>query len=297
MDQTQLAPASAPATPRDGSQTANWFAAAPDDAFDTLFPQTEGIIPDQSQAAPPAEQTPAPAPQAQPPDEPFLKAPSGTVYKTRDEAIKGIETKDATIQQLRERIAAREGVDPLTGRPVAPPPQAPVNYLQNQDAYFTALHNAVERGDKSAYLQAQVKLVQDILQPYVPVVVGAAKDRALNSVPEPIRKFVGTPEYQDALRNSPVLQNAIQSAEQNPEWASQLPEFYSLAYAQYVATQLPKSAAPAQPNSNPSPRPPTAPGTLTPPTQPAAQPSLATSEGRKAIIERGLASGTADMVW
>lgn len=287
-----------PATPQDASQTANWFADATGDSFDDLFPPTDGV-PAPTTAQPTGAPSPEPAPQTPPADEPFLKAATGTIYKTREDAIKGIEAKDAAIQQLRDRWIAQTGVDPLTGRPVATEPQTPHSYLDDQNRYFQDLQVAVERGDKAKYFETQAKLIQDFISPYMPVVAGAAKEQAVRGLPEEIRQYVGSSEFGETIRDIPLLAQAISAAEQQPQLFSQLPDLYRLAYAQNVTRKLPEITRAAQvpQTPNPTPRPSAAPSTLTPQGAPSTPPSLATREGRKAIIERAMANGLADMTF
>lgn len=285
------APAATP-TPVDASQTQDWFAAAPEDSFDKLFENTEGAIAVDTPAEPPVA-SPATQPAS---DEPFIKASTGTVYKTREDAVKGIETKDATIEQLRKLVVERTGVDPLTGRPVPPVVQPPQSYLEDRKRYYTDLRTAVETNNEEAYFNAQAKLVADMLQPYLPVVTSTAKAQALRSLPDPIQQYVGTPDYEASLKEVPLLANAIQAAEQNPNMFQQLPDLYRLAYAQNISRKLPELTKGAQTPPSPAPRPAAAPTTLTPMTGGStAAPSLATSAGRKAIIENAIARGIADI--
>lgn len=291
-----------PTTPQSASQTEGWFNAAPTgDSFDELFPPTEGT-PAPTTAQPTGAPSPESVAQPQPADEPFLKAATGTVYKTREDAVKGIEAKDAAIQQLREQLVARTGVDPFTGRPVAIEPQSPRSYLEDRGRYFQDLRTAVAKGDEGLYFETQAKLISDMISPYMPVVVGTAKEQALRALPEEVRGYVNTPDYSETLKDIPLLAQAIQAAEQSPQLFQQLPDLYRLAYAQNITRKLPEITRAAQPSTaqspqNTAPRPSLTPGTLTPQGTPTAPPSLATREGRKAIIDRGIASGLADLTF
>lgn len=257
-----------------------------DDPFADLFPAGTADTPTTAPGEPAPPETPAPQAPATP-AEFLLQTKTGSVYKSRDEAIRGIETKDQTIEMLRQRIAAREGVDPLTGKPVAAAPQAPVSYLQEPDRYLQDLQVAATRGDKRAYLEAQMRLIQDAMSPYLPVVVQAGKSQALNSLPEPVRNFVSSPDFESVLKDYPTLASAIDSASQSPQLVQSLPELYRLAFSSYQSRGM--AAAGSAPN--PAPRTSTPPGTLAPPSTPATPPQMGTTEGRKAIIQRALESG------
>src|SRR5271166_655933 len=123
-----------------------WNPPTGDDDFDALF-QRVGVdgenltnsntVPTELTTASveePAPQTPEVAPAE--PSRFELKTKTGTVYKTAEDAVKGIETKDRTIEQLRSMIAAVTGEDPLSKAGIKPgttnAPQKPVSYLQDR---------------------------------------------------------------------------------------------------------------------------------------------------------------------
>ena len=287
--------------------------------FDDLFPSTEGNVLPPTTAEPGTTSKPAPAPQEPvaptpplTPEDFYLKA-GETVYKSKEDAERGIQFKDSVIEQLRQRYIFEHGVDPLTNRPVDIPgtygarpqegqPQVPANYLQNAQAYFDDLVNAVQQQDHNAYLQAQAKLVFDILEPLAPVISEITKERAVQNVGKEIKDFgdfVGSESYNSVLQEQPALKEAIQLAESNYQMFSQLPGLYKLAYWASQGRRLPELLKAAQqPPATPPPpaRPLTRPATAAPPV-PTAAPDIRTPEGRKALIAQLEASGVATQKW
>jgi len=278
-----------PQVPRSHSQTAGWLADAPggDLNLDDLFPNPETRL----QAQPP--QAPA-VPQAPPaPPQTFLKTATGTVYNSAEDAIRGIEEKDRVIAQLRAAEAARQGVDPLKRQPE---PENP------KKALFQRLAKAAETGDYDAYIGTLAEVTQQTLAPYAPYIAEVGREKILraSAVENPaLRDFVGSAEYQAVLERRPLLAQAIQAAENNPDAVGQLQEFYQLAYSDAFSRRAPQVlTAPAAPNPRPT-------LTQTTPTPQAplanggyvSEAQLYSREGRKQIIENARARGMADMDW
>lgn len=249
-------------------------------------------------------QPPQTDPQATTPSEsePFLKTATGTVYKSAEDAVRGVEHKDQLIAQLRQQLAQQTGSDPLK-RQQASTPSAPenTNYLENQEAYFRDLGKAVEAKDQAKYLDVQRKFVYDALAPLTPTITTLVRTQAASTVEAEIkdfRQFQQSEDYVKTLDSMPMLKNAIEIAESNPTAAGQLPEFYKMAYYVHQGLKLPEIVQ-AQRVNAPEPVRPTV--TSTPVTAPAtnagrvAQPSLNTPEGRKAIIEQQERLGVGDL--
>lgn len=287
-----------------------WNPPAGDAAFDSLFQELEPTTPHASTPAPTQPQAPVEQqPQAQPtpPQATFeLKNASGSVnYKSADEAIRGIESKDATINQLRNTVIAMTGYDPLTKQPSQ---SQPISYLSSPDRYAKDLTEAAEEGSRTGrfdkYGQVQARFVGEIIQsqiaPYVPNVLQAGRQNAINRMAQAVPDFptfYGSAEYEQTLEATPALRRAIATAEQTPDYQAELPELYKLAYEVRQAAKLReqiKSGNAAPPNQ-PA-RPTLQPTTLTPPSSPSpqARPTLATSEGRKAIIAGAESKGVLD---
>src|SRR5438105_3686875 len=117
-----------PVVPQGPPQTQGWLGNAPtgDLTLDQLFPP-DSPVGDLTQAPPttqPATTPAAPAAPAAsaPPPENFISTSTGTVYKTRDEAVKGLEHKDQLIEKLRKDHIEKFGVDPITGQKVGHQP-------------------------------------------------------------------------------------------------------------------------------------------------------------------------------
>jgi len=292
------------------------FSDAPsgvDLSFDQLFPADLGAQPttaDNSGAtSEPIQlepQAPAPVEPVAPSAEDFYLRAGDSVYKSKEDAERGIQTKDSLIQELRLKEIARTGVDPLTNKPVNLGPQqsqpAIPDYTQDQGRYFNDLVAAVDKNDPKAYYDAQAKLIQDILAPIAPTMQEMARERAINSASTGIQglgDFIKTPEYQSTLDKVPALKGAIQAAEGDMRMYNQLPGLYQLAYWSSQGQRLPDLLKAAQTQStNPAPqtRPLTTTQTSVPPTS-QARPDITTREGRKAIQDQMEQRGIRDIRW
>src|SRR5271166_354558 len=217
-----------------------------DEAFDSMFPAEPRQLqtPVQQTVVQPAGTTPQSQTQEQidAQNQYYLKADK-TVYKTADEAIKGINHKDeiiardkATIEQLRQRYVLTTGIDPITGQPVGQPQQTnaqSLDYSRNPDKYLDDLAKAAQGGKPSDYAQVQGKFIDDRLAPLAPLIAQVARQQAITEAskinPE-IGKFVGTEQYDKTMQYNPDLANAIATAEQNSQFHSRLPGLYKLAH-------------------------------------------------------------------
>ena len=301
-------------TPDSISQSTNWLADAPggDFSLDELFPNTEGSLSaDGANAGQPmgtptsqsVQQPTAPqAPVAPSADEFFLQIPTGTVYKSREEAIRGIAEKDTLVETLRQKYIDATHVDPISGRPVVTQPTPPASYMQDSNRLYDDFADAVSREDKTKYGQILKQYVQELIQPYVPIVAESAKVRAQELVSQDqadFREVVKSEAFTKALDSLPGLKQAIQTAEASPEYFNQLPELYRTAY--FVtqglrAAEIARTPV-AQPQGTTPTRPTVQPTTLTPPLNAGVRPSLATHEGRQAIIESGNAKGLEQLLF
>lgn len=310
-----------------GSQT--WNPPTGDEDFDSLF-QRVGVdgeslvnsntVPTEltTEAAEPAPPTPAIASE---PSKFELKTKTGTVYKSLEDTVKGIEAKDTTIEQLRSMIAAVTGEDPLSKTGIKPgtttAPQKPVSYLQDRRRFAQDLTKAAELGQKedswdpygNVLGQYIYEIVQSAVGPYMPVVQNVGKQQALESVTKEVpdfRKFYGTPEYQKVLEQRPKLAGYIQTLEGNPTMQEDLAEQYRDVWNEYQVNKLTELASKPTPVSqNPTPRVPLQsrssdfkqePNDGMRRNQPqGAKPSLATAEGRKLLIQELERRGLADV--
>ena len=185
-------------------QLTNPPAALDENSFDDLFPangQKPATPAAQPQQAQPVQQTQTPAAQQQ--DQFFLKG-DNSVYKTQEEAVKGLNIKDQQLNELRQRYALITGIDPLTGKPVAPneAPQAEMDYFQNPNQYLEDLYKAAQKGGPEAYRDVQAKFIYDSVKPLQPILQKAARDQAVQSLTTELpgaANFVGTPAYNQAL--------------------------------------------------------------------------------------------------
>jgi len=282
--------------------------------FDQLFPDDTGLQNQPLTAEPGAPLETQPEPQAPvapespaPPVEDFYLRAGDSVYKSKEEAERGIQTKDSLIQELRLKEIARTGVDPLTNKPVNLGPQQtqPVqpDYTQDRQRYFQDLVQAVDKNDPNAYYDAQAKLVNDLLAPVAPAIQDLARQRAIQSASTEIKDmgtFLTSPDYKIALDKLPALRGAIQAAESDIRMYNQLPGLYELAYWTSQGQRLPDllKAAQTQQQPNPAPqtRPLSQPQTSVPPAS-QARLDLTTRDGRKAIQERMEQGGIQDLRW
>jgi len=307
-----------------------WNPPTGDDDFDSLFQRAgidgesitnSNVISAEPTTAPtePAPQTPEPA--SPEPSKFELKTSTGTIYKSMEDTVKGIETKDRTIDQLRSMIAAVTGEDPLSKSGIKPgqttAPQKPVSYLQDDVRFAQDLTQAAEVGQKTndwkAYRntlgQLMYEVVQSAVGPYIPVVQKVGRQEALEAVARDIpefRNFYGTKEYQEVLEKRPKLASYIQTLEGNPTMQEDLAEQFRDVWNEHQVKKLVALAAhPAPVSQNPTPRMPIQPQ-RTPDFKhepndgmrrqtPVAKPTLATPEGRKAIIEELERRGLADV--
>jgi hypothetical protein len=270
-------------------------ASLADVNLDDIFGEAGQNDPNAHAASQPNVEPPAPATTS---PEPFLKAATGTVYKTADDAVRGIEQKDALISKLRQESIARTGVDPVTGQRV-PEPNQPVSYLSDGKKYVEDLANAATKNDPNEYVRIQSQLAQEQMAPYLPLLTEFAKSKAINDLAHTnpaAREFIGSADYNKTLESYPALGEAIQFAEQNPAAGQRLGEFYSMAVALNSSLKLPEQvrstplvAQTIRPTvtSSASHPPPTV--TYT------GQPDMTTSEGRKAIIAEQERAGAANL--
>jgi hypothetical protein len=263
-----------PAVPESLTQADDWLANAP--LGDTELSNIFGPNPD---AVPAAAQQPE-APAEQPQQEEFFLRGKKSVYKTPEEAVKGIDQKDELIDQLRQQYAQVTGIDPITGRPVgAPrpavqqPPQVPSqveeDYLANPSKFIQDLNAAIERGDGERFVQAHQRFVQSVVRPYVTVLQDVARTAAMERVRARIKDFdeFAQRELPSILQENPTLAQLIRAAEQTPELYQHLPDLYETAYYASRGKRLPElvkqQQQPTQPAS-PPPRPTLRPGTMPP---------------------------------
>jgi hypothetical protein len=306
-----------------------WNPPTGDEDFDSLF-QRVGVdgeslvnsntVPTEltTEAAEPAPQSPTPTPE---PARFELKTKTGTVYKSLEDTVKGIEAKDTTIEQLRSMIAAVTGEDPLSKTGIKPgvtnAPQKPVRYLQDRRRFAQDLTKAAELGQKedqwdpygNVFEQYVYEIVQSAVGPYMPVVQNVGKQQALESVSRDVpdfRSFYGTADYQKVLEQRPKLAGYIQTLEGNPTMQEDLAEQYRDVWNEFQVKRLAELASkPAPVTQNPTPRTPLQPRTSDFKQEPndgmrrnqpkGLKPTLATSEGRKLLIEELERRGLADI--
>jgi len=321
-----------PTPPPQPANTADWMSEIPggDIPWDDLFadpgqptPATPPVAaqPPATPAtpqAPPATAAPA-TPVTPPTTDDFLKA-GKTVYKSREEAERGLAYKDEVIERLRNVEIQRTGIDPLTGKPVPPTPQGPVRYTQNPKQYMDDIVSAVSKQSPDDYLKVQQKLVYDTLEPVAPIILSFAKNQAVESASHELNAelvarsgdptkatsvdmggFLKSKEYERALELVPDLKAAIAYGEGDLNFSPRLPQLYKTAFyiAQGLKTQelVQQVVTPVAAPQNPIPaRPTTAPASAPLPA-PSTAPSLENSAGRQAIKAAMEARGVDKMIW
>lgn len=301
-------PEATPAVPEEP-----WNPPAADADWGELFGESPEPTP--QVAAPEPAATPEPAPEPEPPRAPefYLEVPTGTRYKTKDEAIRGYEEKDRVIADLRGKVIALAGVDPLSRRGSNGEPQPSPNqsYLQDPDRYARDLTESAEKKQYRDYLATQARLIDEVVQAryghILPVVEKVGRQEALESVSSEIpsfKDFLKSDEYSKTLDESPALKRAIQASETNPQYQQDLPELYKLAYKANLANKTPELVRGSQTPQTPTPRMPStgATGMRAPLVVPdtvggraPAKPALNSSEGRKALMRELEAKGVLDL--
>lgn len=283
------------------------LAGAPgaDVSFDDLFP----IDPD-NVGAPQAQigTIPPAVPQATPPQPEFFIKGQKSVYKTAEDAVRGLDTKDALIEQYRSFLQT-QGVDPNTlqstrtpaAQPQTPPP--PTSYLEKRGRLYQELSAAVGKQDPLAYEQSienfQEEYFNARIGPVIPLLAEVSRQKAIRQVAQEVPDFptfITSEDYRTTLERVPVLKDAINNAENNFSQASQLPQLYQLAYLANQGSRRPEAVPVVQPTNAPPPianRPTSTPSSLTPP-QPGVAPDLRTTEGRKTLIRDAEARGIQD---
>lgn len=272
-------------------------APGADISFDDLFPVEPQSTGPQSQpgTTPPVQPQ---APVAAPPAPEFFLKGTKSVYKTPEDAIKGLDTKDDLIERYRSFLST-QGVDPNTLQPTKKPePQAqPVN---PDEKLFDDLSGAVGRGDKRGYAEVLRNYMAEQFAPVAPLMSEVARQRAVRQVSQEVPEFtsfISGDDYKQTLESLPRLKQAIEAAEGNLSMADSLGELYKITYLAAQGRRKPEPvvaapvAAPVQ--STPAARPTTSPSTMTPP-QPSAPLDMRTSEGRKALIRDLEARGILD---
>jgi hypothetical protein len=307
-----------------------WNPPGGDADFDSFFSgvgkQGEEVA--DSNAIPPVEPTTEPTEPVAATPEPSkapefsLKTATGTVYKTPEDAVRGIEQKDQLISQLRSMVSAVTGEDPLRKSGAVPGQQIqqpkPVSYLQDSRRYAEDLTKAADMGQKTgnwdAYRNVQAQLqfetIQSTVGPYMPVVQNVGRQQAMDevsrSIPE-FRQFYGSSEYQKVLESRPKLAGFIQQAETQPTLQEELKELYMSVYDSAQASKLPSLVKQNQAPSNPTPAPrmplpPVSRPSLNVPDQnrgnsPAIKPGLQTSAQRQALIAQLKDRGVEDFIF
>lgn len=248
-----------PTVPRSQAESYGWMADAPggDINLDELFPNPE--VASQSQHPPvvvPSQTTP-------PPPQDFLRTATGTVYRSSEDAVRGIEEKDRIIAELRANRAAETGHDPLRRTPQ----EAPKDPRQE---LFERLSKAAGSGNAVDYVETLQEITRQTIAPYAPMIAEVGREKAIRGVtaenPQ-IREFMASPDYRAVLERRPRLAQAIANAEADPQLADQLQEFYGLAYAEAVSRRVPqiaRDAAQSAPPPPPNPRPTLSTSTPTP---------------------------------
>lgn len=231
-----------------------------------------------------------------PSSEPFLKTSTGSVYKSADEAVKGIEHKDALILELRQKLSEQNGVDPLRKRTPEVEDPALTSYLENPKKYFSDLNDAAKTGDEAKILAVQSRFVQENLAPYAGILSNAVKSQAREQVSATIPEFntyLGSDDYKTTLDNYPLLKRSIEISESNPQQSGDLGQLYRMAYTLSNGRNLPQIVEANRAQAQPTTRPTVSSTQPTPVTngQRLAQPAMTSTDGRKAIIAQQEAQG------
>ena len=245
--------------------------------------------------------TPTPAPKT---DSFFVKT-----YRTKEATEAAIEEKDRVINDLRGKVIALAGVDPLKARREGVSQDQPnQSYLQDPDgaSYARDLTDAANNKQYGRYRDAQARLIEEVVQTrfghLLPVIERASRQEAIDNVASEnpaFKGFYASEDYSKVLETRPTLKRAIQAAESNPQFQGDLPELYKLAYDSSLASKTPElvSRGTNPPQQTPTPRMPMSGQRLAPPTAAggtSVKPTLNTSAGRKALMQELEAKGILD---
>lgn len=274
---------------------ANWsntmnFDDAPDGQLDDIFASVNDGV---TQTVTPVTTT---TPEVGDDTQPFLKTATGTVYKSVDDAVKGIEHKDAYITQLKAELDAAKATQT---KPVETVQEVNKSYRSNPAEYFKKIKEAK---DETELLKVQTEFVNEVtndaIAPYAPILVGMVKSQAIDSIQSEVpkfREFLGSEDYKSTLERFPLLKQSIEISEMYPERSGDLAQLYRLAYNTAVGSNLPKyTTQTVQPVAQVRPTVTSTPSTPLPRTT-SAPPSFGNSEGRKAIIEQQEANGVGNL--
>lgn len=228
--------------------------------------------------------------------EPFLKTSTGTVYKTTDEAVAGIEHKDALIAQLRQQVQEATNIDPLKKKTEVVENGGEISYSSNPKKYFEDIKSAK---DETELLKVQGKFVNEQLAPYAPIIASVVKSQAIEGlereVPK-IREFLHSDAYKQTLDAFPLLKQSIEISEQYPERSGDLSQLYRMAVDASAGRNLPKVTPGSGSTTTQQVRPTvTSTAATPPPTIQTAPPSFGTSDGRKSIIQQQEANGVENL--
>jgi hypothetical protein len=294
---------------------AEWNPPAADEDWSSLFgTEGEGDVAAHPQTAQTTEAEPAPVeaepqhvepePQAaQPKRDEFFVA----TYRTKEATESAIQEKDRLINDLRGKVIALAGVDPLKARREGvSQEQPPSSYLNDPDRYAKDLTDAATGKQYRQYLEAQARLIDEVVQSryghLLPVMEKVGRQEAIESVVSEnpsFKSFYNSEDYQKVLDTRPTLKRAIQAAESNPQFQSDLPELYKLTWDTSLAAKTPELLKSGQSTTQTvqTPRMPMSSGRLAPPVSAQgtpAKPTLNTSAGRKALMQELEAKGVLD---
>lgn len=236
-------------------------------------PQSQGFFDS------PESQGPATPPE--PASEWFLEAPTGSRYRSADDAVRGIAEKDATISRLQQQL---QQVQSAFGQPQPQAPAGP-NYLQIMERALTEQNPALFQDVVINDIRKEARnIVREAMENLNPLITHAGLNHAVeiastgpNGDPN-IPNFVRSEGFRQLTKKWDVLGNAIQAGAADPKFATtQLPQILQMAYA---LSQV-GAAAPAAPNQ-PQQRTPSA---TTVPAQPTTSPAQSRQELYKRFSE------------
>jgi len=166
---------------------------------------------------------------------PFLRNATGSVvYNSAEDAIRGIEHKDALLEEARRKLQELTGEDAFKKRNQQQQEQhQEVNYGMDAKRYMADLNAAVSTGKEEDVVRVQQKFIMDSLAGYTPMLTEVARSQAIGRVTSEVpdfTKFMGSEDYNKTLDAFPLLRNSIQIAETNPSAAGELSQLYRMAY-------------------------------------------------------------------
>lgn len=183
----------------------------------------------------------------------FLHSTDGSVvYKTAEDAIKGLDHKNSEIAKYRNFLKDN-GIDPNTMQTVTKPqvqsqPEPSTNsqykYYGNPNFYDEVAAAATNR-DRIKYTQLMTDFTKEAIaaqvDPWRPTLAETNRFKAIRQVSSEIpdfQKFIEGPGAKQVVDTFPLYKEMLQIGENDPVAAQRLPEVYKQMYTIYQGMNI-----------------------------------------------------------